>query len=276
MKHLTLGWLTLLDAPPADVVTAAAAGGFQSVGLRITGRKLSDSYYPIVGHSAAMHEIRRRLDDTGIRLSNISVYHLYPEITLDHLRPVIEATAELGAEIIVVTCMDSDEARWTAFIAACCEQAVKYGIKLALEFVPYSHVKSLEQGYRIVRNAQQPNFGLLIDSLHFARSGGAPGDLLSIDPDHIVFAQLCDAAREKPPGMDLPTEARTGRLYPGDGGLPLHDFLDALPADTEIEIETPRVDQIDLTPEERAVRAGEATRRFLADYRRDRNRGANP
>jgi hypothetical protein len=38
---------------------------------------------------------------------------------------------------------------------------------------------------------------------------GAPGDLLNIDPDLIVFAQLCDAAREKPDGIDLPTEDRT-------------------------------------------------------------------
>ena len=38
---------------------------------------------------------------------------------------------------------------------------------------------------------------------------GAHGDLLNIDPDLIVFAQLCDAAREKPDGIDLPTEDRT-------------------------------------------------------------------
>ena len=39
MEHLSLGWLTLPDVAPADMVTAATAGGFDSVGLRITGRK---------------------------------------------------------------------------------------------------------------------------------------------------------------------------------------------------------------------------------------------
>jgi sugar phosphate isomerase/epimerase len=270
MGHLTLGWLTLFDVPAADVVTAAAAGGFESVGLRITGRRLSDSDYPVAGHPSQIREIRRRLTDEGVRLSNTSIYHLYPEITLDHLQPAIEATAELGAKIIVVTCMDPDEARWTAFIAACCEQAGKFGLKLALEFVPYSHARTLAQGCRVVRNAQQPNFGLLIDALHLARSGGTPGDLLNIDSGLIVFAQLCDAAPEKPPGMDLATEARTGRLYPGDGGLPLHAFLDALPEDIEIEVEMPRVDLVDMASSERAARAGEATRRFLADYQLNR------
>jgi sugar phosphate isomerase/epimerase len=271
MGHLTLGWLTLLDTPPADVVAAAAAGGFDSVGIRITGRRLNDPYYPVVGHPAALREIRRRLADSGVRLSNTSIYHLSPHVTLDHLQPVIEATAELGAEIIVVTCMDPDEPRWTAFVAACCERAAKFDLKLALEFVPYSHARSLEQGCRIVRNARQPNFGLLIDPLHLARSGGDPRALSGVRPDLIVFAQLCDAAREKPAAMDLPTEARSGRLYPGDGGLPLHDFLDALPAEIELEVETPRRDQMDTTPHERAKRAGEATRRFLAAYRSGRS-----
>jgi sugar phosphate isomerase/epimerase len=266
----------LIDAPPADVVSAAAAGGFEAVGIRITGRKLSDSYYPVVGHPSSIREIRRRLTDEGIRLSNASIYHLYPEITVDRVQPAIEAAAELGAEIIVVTCMDPDEARWTGFIAACCERAGRFGIKLALEFVPYSQARSLEQGCRIVRNAAQPNFGLLVDSLHLARSGGAPGDLLNIDPDLIVFAQLCDAAREKPDGIDLPTEARTGRLYPGDGELPLYAFLDSLPADIEFEVETPRSDLVDTTPGERALHAGEAARRFLADYHRDRTAKRGP
>ena len=267
MGYLTLGWLTLLDVAPADMVTAAAAGGFDSVGIRITGRRLDDTYFPVVGHSSVLSEIRRRLTDTGVRLSNTSIYHLYPEITLDHLQPAIEATAELGAKTIVVTCMDPDEARWTEFVASCCERAANFNLKLALEFVPYSCARSLDQACRIVRNAQRPNFGLLIDPLHLARSGGSPSALSSVEPGLIFFAQLCDAAREKPPDMDLATEARTGRLYPGDGGLSLHEFLDALPAEIEIEVEMPRGDQVDVPPGERARRAGEATRRFLANHR---------
>jgi sugar phosphate isomerase/epimerase len=276
MGYLTLGWLTLPDVAPADVVGAAAAGGFESVGLRITGRHLTDSDYPVVGYPAAMRDIRRRLADTGLRLSNISTYHLYPEVTLDHLAPVIDATAELGASTIVVTCMDPDEARWTAFAARCCERAAEAGVKLALEFVPYSCARDLAQARRIVRAARQPNFGLLVDPLHLARSGGGPGDLSRLEPGLIFFAQLCDAARDRPPAMDLATEARAGRLYPGDGGLPLHAFLDALPADIEIELEIPRGDQAGLAPGERARQAGEAARRFFADHRSTTRTGKPP
>lgn len=64
----------------------------------------------------------------------------------------------------------------------------------------------------------------------------------------------------------LPNEARTGRLYPGDGALPLHDFLNALPADLEIECEMPRTDYADLPAAEQAKRAAQATRAFLDSH----------
>src|SRR6185436_5520402 len=100
MPHLTLGWLTLIGASAADVVTAAAETGFNSVSIRITGRKPDDGFPMIVGNKAAMREIRKRLDDTGLRLSNTSIYHLSPSITMDDVQRAIDATVELGATII--------------------------------------------------------------------------------------------------------------------------------------------------------------------------------
>jgi sugar phosphate isomerase/epimerase len=271
MGRLTLGWLTLYDTAPADVITAAAVSNFDAVGLRITGRTLDDPAFPVVGHPTEVREIHRRLAYNGIRLSNTSIYHLYPNITLDHLKPAINVTAELGAKTIVVTCMDPNEARWTDFIAQFCEIASQFNITLALEVVPYSEARTLEQGIRIIENTQASNFGLLIDTLHIVRSGGTPAEIANIDPKRIVFAQICDASAEKPTIIDLPTEARLGRLYPGDGELPLYEILDALPAGIEIEVETPRLNQNDFSPEERAKRAGMASRKFLAQYSRQKS-----
>jgi sugar phosphate isomerase/epimerase len=263
MRPLTLGWLTLLEAPPAEVVRAAAEASFDAVSLRITGRTPDDPHPIVVGNPAALRDLRAELDASGLPLSSASIYHLYPDIALDLVLPALEASAALGAKTVVVTCMDPDEARWTEFAAACCDRAADFGLTLALEFVPYSEARTLEQGARIVRAAAQPNFGLLVDSLHLARSGGRPSDLSELSAGEIVFAQLCDAAAELPPDMDLATESRRGRLYPGDGALPLADFMTALPPGTEIEIETPRAALAHLPLAEQASRAAEAARRFL-------------
>ncbi len=266
MGHLTLGWLTLIGASPAEVITAAAAAEFSSVSIRVTGRKLADPFPPVVGNPAAVRELRQRLADGGLRLSNTSTYHLSPDVRLTDLLPVIETTAELRADTMVVTCLDPDEARWVDFAAAYCEAAAAAKLQLALEFVPYSEARTVEQANRLVSRVGAQNFGLLVDSLHLDRSGGTPASLGAVDPGRIFFAQLCDARRQRPARADLATEARTGRLYPGDGALPLHEFLDALPADIEIECETPQMAYADLSPVEQARRAGEATRRFLAAH----------
>jgi sugar phosphate isomerase/epimerase len=266
MRHLTLGWLTLINAAPVDVISAASAAQFKSVSIRITGRKPGDGFPQSVGNAPMMRELKKRLADGGLRLSNTSTYHMSPDITLDMLRPVIDASAELGADIMVATCTDPDHKRWAGFASRYCEEVGKAGLKVALEFVPFSEAKTIEQGYALVQAVNAPNFGLLVDPLHLARSGGSPADIKKVDPKSIVFAQLCDARRDHPGLAELPNEARTGRLYPGDGALPLYDFLDALPAGLEIECEMPRMEYADLPPDEQARRAGHAMRSFLGAY----------
>jgi len=266
MPTLTLGWLTLINTKSADVITAAAGAGFRSASIRITGRKLGDGYEPIVGNPAMIRELRQRMDDGGVTMSNTSVYHLSPEITLEALLPAIDATVELGARVMVATCTDPDHARWVDFMGPYCAAAAQAGITLALEFVPFSEARTIAVGADLVRRTGASNFGLLIDSLHLSRSGGTPADIAQVDPAQIVFAQLCDAVKTIPPRDQLANEARTARLYPGDGELPLYDFMDALPAGIEIEIEMPRGDLALGTGLEQARRAGAATRAWLADY----------
>jgi sugar phosphate isomerase/epimerase len=67
--------------------------------------------------------------------------------------------------------------------------------------------------------------------------------------------QLCDAPLQ-PPGGDAAAEARTERLLPGEGGLPLTALLSAVPPATPVAIEAPRLSlRGDLTPAEFAARA---------------------
>jgi len=274
MPHLTLGWLTLMNATAAQVIDAAAATGFRSVSIRITGRKLAEDFPPIVGNAAMIKDLKRRLADGGLRLSNTSVYHVSPEITLEHLLPALDATVDLGATIVVATCTDRDHARWCDFMARYCEAAAQRGLTLALEFVPFSEAKTIGVAVDLVRRTGAANFGLLIDSLHLSRSRGVPADITRVDPRAIVFAQICDAVADIPPPEGLAQEARTGRLYPGEGALPLQDFLDALPAGIEIECEIPQLALADLPAVEQARRAGEALRSYLGRYAASRGRPA--
>lgn len=267
MGLLGIQHLTIFRATPIELVEAAAAADLQAVGMRLTARRPDESYHDIVGNGRALAEIRRRLDDTGVIVLAATTYFITPELALDHLDGPIEAAKAVGARNIVVTAYDPDEARLTAKIAAYAEKLAKVGISLGLEPVSYSRVKTVGQAARIVKAAAQPNLGLVVDPLHTQRAGETPADIAAVDPAIILYAQLCDAPAARPPTDEaLATEAREGRLDPGAGALPLHDFLDVLPAGIDLEIEVPERSRAHLSDHEQAKRAAEAARRFLAAH----------
>lgn len=249
----TLGYLTL-DAPPADTIDAAANAGFSSVGIRITGRRIADDYVPVIGNRAAIADLRKRAADQGVTVSNVSAYHFFPDVSVDDLKRVMDTVVELGSTMVVANSYDPDQAAYVDKLAQYCEHGREAGVRVAVEFMKYSAVRSLEEARTVVERVGAPNIGLLVDPLHLARSGGTPADVRGVDPGRIFFAQLCDgrALRAEPTVAQLRDEARTGRLYPGDGDLPLREFLAALPAGTEIEYEVPRKDLAALTLAERA------------------------
>src|SRR6202040_247001 len=88
--------------------------------------------------------------------------------------------------------------------------------------------------------AARPNGGVLVDALHLSRTGGTPLDVRAAPAGFIRSAQLCDAVAERPSSQEaIIKEARSGRLPPGHGTLPLRDLLAELPAGTVLSIEVP-------------------------------------
>jgi len=273
MRKLTLGFLNCPELGPAELVTTAVEAGFDSVGIRIAGRRVTDPYTQVIGNPGAIAEIRARLRDGGARLSNVSAYHLYPDVTLRELVPLVDTVAELGGEMILCSCYDPVRSRFCQTLADYADAAARRGVRLGLEFVPFSEAKRLADAIAIVEAVDKPNFGMVIDPLHLARSGGHPEELRGLPAARLCFAQLCDAPREKPPDVDLATEARTMRLDPGTGALPIGSMLDALPADLELECEFPTAVNRSLPPLARARAIQASAVNYLAAYDARRNEG---
>ena len=274
MQALTFGYLSVADLSPVEVIRAAARAGFASAGIRISGRKPGDGFLPdVIGDARATNEIRSCLGDSGVRLASISTYHLYPNIGLDDLLPVIETAAALGAEYIVAASYQPDHRRMADLMGKYSRRAAEAGLKIAFETVSYSAAPTLEAAITLMDMVNEPNFGLLLDPLHIARGGSAFSKIAQIDPKKIFFAQLCDASAAKPDGVDLATEAKSMRLYPGEGALPLREFLSLLPAGLEIEAELPVWADRHLSGEERARIAHQKSAAYLSQYA---NRNSDP
>jgi sugar phosphate isomerase/epimerase len=236
MSQLTLGYLTL-SADPAETVTAAASAGFPAVGIRITGRRKADDYPKVIGNRAAIADIRRRAEDGGVRLSNVSAYHFYEDVTHDDLARVVETVAELGAGIIVSNKYVPEDEKFLDLLVPYAQAAQKAGIRLAIEFMKYSEAKTIHKALELAERSGQANVGMLIDPLHMDRAGATNVDVAAIPPERIVFVQLCDALKRR-----------------GDPTLEM------------LASEAPRADHAGLPLERRAALAYQVFRDYLDTY----------
>jgi sugar phosphate isomerase/epimerase len=270
---LSLSHLTILDAAPPDLVLAAADAGFDAVGLRV--RPAGDEpAYPMIGDSAMMRETVIRLAGTGVQVLDVEVLRLRPDSRHRDALRILDAGARLGARHVLVIGNDPDEDRLVDRFAAVCEAAQQRGLRACLEFMIFSSVRTLTDASRVVDRAAHPAAAILVDALHLQRSGGTPADVARVPPDRLPYAQVCDGAAVpvRPSEATALAEARTGRLLPGDGELPLRDLVCALPGDASLAVEAPVAALANRPVAERAALARAALTRLLTG--RDRTTGA--
>jgi sugar phosphate isomerase/epimerase len=132
-----------------------------------------------------------------------------------------------------------------------------------IEFMVFRGIATLDDAMRVVGLAGHPNLGICVDALHLQRSGGTPESVSRIDSRLISCVQLCDAPAAAPAPQDIPREARYGRLYPGEGALPLRELLAVVPAGHPLSIEVPCAAP-KLSVAERADKAARCTRALIA------------
>jgi sugar phosphate isomerase/epimerase len=177
-----------------------------------------------------------------------------------------EVLAELGAEQVNTVSFDPDMSRSVDQFAVVAESAAAAGMKATLEFVPNLTVSDLPTALAAVGQVGRPDFRLLIDTMHFFRSGSEPQDIAALDPGIIGYVQLSDVPVV--PGIpDYMEEACFERMVPGTGQLPLLELLRVLPREPVIGLEVPLRSQADagIGPHARLGPCVEAARGLLAE-----------
>lgn len=260
---LAVAHLTALDVAPPAWFDLAAQAGYQKVGIRILPAVPGAVCYPL--DRATMVAWRRRLADAGVGVHDVEFVPLTPEVVVDALRPTLALAAALGAQRLNVSGDDAHTSRLAGNFGRLCDLAAEVGLGVDLEFMRFRVVGSLPRALDIVRRAARPNGRLLIDLLHLYRSGGTPQMLRAVPAAALGSVQLCDAPLRGPGDAALADEARAGRLFPGEGGLPLREYLDALPSGLPIGVEVPTsASHPRLTALQRLTRGAATARQLLA------------
>jgi sugar phosphate isomerase/epimerase len=258
-RRISLAHLTVLDTTPPELVSVAAAAGFRSIGIRLTATpSVGVPPYDMLHEGPLLRETLARLADTGVSVLDTEFLRFEPEHPVGVPEGFLEVSARLGAKNVLVMSAEPEEARTLERFGELCDRAAGYGLHVCLEFAIYTGVRTLADAARVVATSKRSNASVLIDALHFSRSGGLPADVASVDPTRFRYAQICDAGPDMPGPGDTPAlirEARTGRLLPGEGVLPLAELVAALPRSVPLAIEAPCRASAELAAAERARRA---------------------
>jgi sugar phosphate isomerase/epimerase len=263
VRPLSLDHLTVINATPLQLIDAAAAGGFQHVGLRIVQPLAAQPVVDVIGDAALRRDLKAAASATGVSIRLIESIWLAAESDPLALEPALAAGTELGARFVLVAGNDPERARLTGNLGALASLAEKYGLEIAFEFMPFTQVRNYEDAVAIKREVGRDNLRLLVDALHLSRSRRDFHKLEPFDPSIVSYVHLCDARGPIPAADKLRDEARLGRYDLGEGDLPLGDFLAAMPADACLGVEIPCARDAGLPPIERGRIAGRAARDWL-------------
>jgi sugar phosphate isomerase/epimerase len=259
MRPLSLAHLTVLDTTPPELVGVAAAAGFRTIGIRLTATpSVGVPPYDILHDGPLLRETLARLADTGVSVLDTEFLRFEPDEPVGIPEGFLEVSARLGARHVLVMSAEPQESRTLDRFGDLCDRAAPYGLHVNLEFAIYTGVRTLAHAADVIARSKRSNASILIDALHFSRSGGLPARVAQLDPSLFRYAQICDAGPDMPGPTDTPSlirEARTGRLLPGEGVLPLEALVAVLPAEVPLAIEAPCRATAELPALERARRA---------------------
>src|ERR1700733_5432239 len=106
------------------------------------------------------------------------------------------------------------------------ELAASHGLRVGFEALAWGrHVNDYRDAWEIVRRADHKSIGIILDSFHALAPAFPVTAIQSIPADRIFLVQLADAPKL---GLDVLSWSRHFRCFPGQGDLPVADFMEAV------------------------------------------------
>ena len=110
-----------------------------------------------------------------------------------------------------------------------------------LEFFPgKSSRRTLVTAVQVMEAAGRTETGILVDTLHFNRSGSKVEQLHNIPGSRLPFVHVCDATvQDTYTTEELLHTGRAERLPPGEGGIDIRGILRHMPPGIPVALEVP-------------------------------------
>ncbi|MBX5223211.1 bifunctional sugar phosphate isomerase/epimerase/4-hydroxyphenylpyruvate dioxygenase family protein [Rhizobium sp. NLR8a] len=214
-----------------DKLEAIAKAGFDGV-------EIFENDFLIFDESPK--EVGRMVRDLGMEITLFQPFRDFegmPEPlrsrTFDRAERKFDLMQDMGTDLVLV-CSNVSPAslggldRAAADFRELGERAAKRGLRVGYEALAWGrHIHDHRDAWEIVRRADHPNIGLILDSFHTLSRKIDVNSIRSIPKEKIFIIQLADAPLID---MDLLYWSRHFRNMPGEGDLPVLDFMKAVAA----------------------------------------------
>jgi sugar phosphate isomerase/epimerase len=231
VRQISLAAGIMPEATPAQLIECAAAAGFDFGGMWAE----RETWTP-----ATTRAIRAQAKDAGVQLLDLEVAWIMPGPPDPWLTELVGIAAEIGARNLLCVSSDPEPSATTAKFQALVDAAQGTGVRINLEFGIFTEVKTIHDARTILERVEGEAKAVLVDTLHWARSGGTADDLAAIPREWLSYCQPCDAPADPPDLTSFDAiidDAINRRMALGEGGLPVAMMIDALPADLPLAIE---------------------------------------
>ncbi|MBU1329864.1 MAG: sugar phosphate isomerase/epimerase and 4-hydroxyphenylpyruvate domain-containing protein [Gammaproteobacteria bacterium] len=209
-----------------EKLEAIAAAGFD--GVEIFENDLL--YY-----DGSPRDVRRLCADLGLAITLFQPFRDFEgcrrerlQRNIDRAERKFDLMQELGTDLVLVCSNVAADALGDPDIIVddlrlLGERAGARGLRIGYEALAWGrHVNTYQQVWNLVRQADHPAVGMILDSFHTLSLKGDPAAIAEIPGDKIFFVQMADAPIL---AMDVLEWSRHFRCFPGQGEFDLAGFL---------------------------------------------------
>ncbi|NDW34177.1 bifunctional sugar phosphate isomerase/epimerase/4-hydroxyphenylpyruvate dioxygenase family protein [Salipiger sp. PrR007] len=190
--------------------------------------------------SGSARDVGNRIRDHGLSIDLFQPFRDFEGLpgdlrtrAFDRAERKFDLMQELGAELMLVCSSLHPKAlggveRAADDLRELGQRAAARGLRIGYEALAWGrYVNDHRDAWEIVRRADHQNVGLIVDSFHTLGRGLDPNSIRQFPGDKIFFVQMADAPKID---MDLLYWSRHFRNMPGEGDLPVTDFMRAVVA----------------------------------------------
>lgn len=270
----SLAHLTLINCTPPELVYIAARAGYDAVSPRFIPMHVPGEFTQSPVSQAQVQATKTALATTGLKVLDVELARITEDVDPRSFERSLEIGGELGAKRMIMSAWTNtrdDRDFLIDVYAETCELAAPYGLTIDLEFPSFSRLRTLDEVLDIVTAADQPNGGILVDTLYLHLSRVDLGELLHVPANLLHFLHISDCL----PGIadtraGMIQLARDARLYPGEGWIDFAGIIERMPP-VDYCIELPNQSRVaELGYEEHARRCLTHAKRTFGEARSQR------